>query len=492
MSAIPQPVMPTMIWQQLFQLQPAERQRHRIHLVGIGGTGLAPIAQVLLELGFRVSGSDREPSVRTETLVAAGADVFIGHDANHLFSDDAVQPPPTSHPDLVLISSAIPTDNPEVLAAQAVGIPVVKRNELLGPLTADRTIIAVAGTHGKTTTTGMIAHLLTQAGLEPGYIIGSSVPGLGISAAGKSSLFVIEADEYDYAFLGLHPHTIVLTSLEWDHPDCFPTRKDYQVAYGQFLDQLRPGGNVIYCQDDAPLPTIFRLPEESSEWSSYGIRNGVAWKVSSIDMGPTATTYVLSTPTGEIYPVQLAIPGLHNILNSVGALIAANQAGIPLADAVTLLHDYRGAERRFEIKGEVGDVVVIDDYAHHPTEIRTTLSATRAAYPDRDIWAVYQPHTYSRTRTFLGEFEGVFASADHLIVTGIYAAREPIDPMINSTQVIAASRHEMAQAIDSLPQVLDYLVGHVRPHSVIIILSAGTATWLGPELLKTLALAPVS
>ncbi len=487
MSAIPQPGIPTMIWHQLFQLPPAERQRHRIHLVGIGGTGLAPIAQVLLELGYQVSGSDREPSVRTETLSKAGANVFIGHDASNLVANNAVH-----DPDLVLISSAIPADNPEIQAAQAKGIPVVKRNELLGPLSADRTVIAVAGTHGKTTTTGMIAHILTQAGLEPGYIIGSSVPGLGMSAAGKSRLFVIEADEYDYAFLGLHPNIIVLTSLEWDHPDCFPTREDYQVAYGQFLDQLRPGGNVIYCRDDAPLSTIFHLPEASSEWSNYGSRNGVAWKVSAIDMGPKATTYVLTTPAGEIYPVQLAIPGLHNILNSVGALIAANQVGVPLDEAVALLQDYQGAERRFEIKGEVGDVVVIDDYAHHPTEIRTTLSATRAAYPDRDIWAVYQPHTYSRTRTFLGEFEGIFAAADHLVVTGIYAAREAIDPTLNGAQVIAASRHEMAEAIESLPDTLDYLASHVRPHSVVIILSAGTATWLGPELLEALAAKSVS
>ncbi len=405
---------------------------------------------------------------------------YIGHRAENLSADGASQ-----EPDLVLISSAIPTDNPEILVAEAMGIAVVKRSELLGPLTADRTVIAVAGTHGKTTTTGMIAHLLTQAGLEPGYIIGSSVPGLGMSTAGNNSLFVIEADEYDYAFLGLSPSTIVLTSLEWDHPDCFPTQEDYQVAYGQFLDQLRPGGNVIYCRDDAPLPTIFQLPEESSEWQSYGSRNGVAWKVGSIEMSPTATTYDLRTPTGETYPVQIAIPGLHNILNSIGALIAAHQAGVPLAEAVAFLASYRGAERRFEIKGEAGDVIVIDDYAHHPTEIRTTLSAVRATYPDRDIWAVYQPHTYSRTRTFLGQFDGVFAAADHLVVTGIYAAREAIDPTINAAQVIAASRHQAAEAIDSLPDVLNYLVAHVDANSVVIILSAGTATSLGPDLLQS-------
>jgi len=482
MIEIPYPLVPTMIWRQLFQLPPAERSEHRIHLVGIGGTGLAPIAKVLLELGYQVSGSDREPSDRTETLAEAGACVFIGHSAENLSADDA-----SPEPDLVLISSAIPMDNPEILAAEAIGIPVVKRSEFLGPLTADRTVIAVAGTHGKTTTTGMIAHLLSRAGLKPGYIIGSSVPGLGMSTAGGSSLFVIEADEYDYAFLGLSPSTIVLTSLDWDHPDCFPTRENYQIAYGQFLDRLKPGGSVIYCRDDAPLPDIFQLPEESSEWQSYGSRNGVAWKVGSIEMNPVATTYVLHTPTGETYPVQIAIPGLHNILNSAGALIAAQQAGVPLAEAVALLADYQGAERRFEIKGESGDVIVIDDYAHHPTEIRTTLSAVRAAYPDRDIWAVYQPHTYSRTRTFMGDFEGIFAAADSLIVTEIYAAREAIDPTINAAQVIASSRHERAMAIDSLPHVLDYLARHVEPHSVVIILSAGTATSLGPDLLAALS-----
>ena len=349
MIEIPQPPAQTMYWRQLFQLPPAERSEHRIHLVGIGGTGLAPIAKVLLELGYQVSGSDREDSNRTEALAEAGAHVFIGHDAENLSADDA-----SPKPDLLLISSAIPGDNPEIQAAEAIGIPVVKRSELLGPLTADRTVIAVAGTHGKTTTTGMIAHLLSRAGLEPGYIIGSSVPGLGMSTAGNGPLFVIEADEYDYAFLGLSPNTIVLTSLEWDHPDCFPTEEDYQVAYGQFLDRLKPGGSVIYCRDDAPLPTIFQLPEESEEWHSYGSRNGVAWKVGSIEMNPAVTTYDLRSPGGETYPVQIAVPGLHNILNSTGALIAAHQAGVPLAEAVSLLADYQGAERRFEIKGEVG------------------------------------------------------------------------------------------------------------------------------------------
>ncbi len=466
-------------WTQLFQLPLDIRSRHRIHLVGVGGTGLAPIARVLLQLGFQVSGSDREANQRTEALQAMGARTFVGHDAAHLMSETAPQ-----RPDMLLISSAVPAQNPEVQQARAWGVPVVKRNDILGPLTADRQVIAVAGTHGKTTTTAMIAHILTRAGRQPGYIIGSEIPGLGFSDASREPLFVIEADEYDYMFLGLHPWRLVITNLEWDHPDMFPTPASYQDAFRRLLAQVKTEGGVIYCRDDQ---TLRQWEREGllAGGRSYGSFRGADVRAEDIELSPDGARYRLIDPHGE-HVVRLAIPGVHNILNSMAALLAVEAAGIPLPEAIPHLATYQGAARRFERKGEARGVLIIDDYAHHPAEIRSTLQAARSTYPDREIWAVYQPHTYSRTRTFLDQFNGAFSFADHLIVTDIYPARESPDPAITPELVAAASHHEQVRAISELDDAADFLLQALRPNSLVIILSAGTATRLGPTLLARL------
>jgi UDP-N-acetylmuramate--alanine ligase len=467
-------------WRTLFSLPKQERNRHRIHLVGLGGTGLAPIAKVLLELGFQVSGSDREANVRTQALQKLGARAFAGHDAAQLLSDSAPQ-----RPDLVLISSAVPQDNVEVQQARAWDIPVVKRHAILGPLTENRQVIAVSGTHGKTTTTAMIAHTLTQAGRQPGYIIGSEIPVLGFSAAGHEALFVIEADEYDYMFLGLHPWQLVITNLEWDHPDMFPTAQHYQDTFRQLLEQLQPQGQVIYCHNDRTLRAWQRqnlLPKSIG----YGSFQGAEARAEDIDLGPDGARYQFIFQH-ERHQVQLQLPGVHNVLNSMAALLAVQAAGVPLPQAIQHLASFQGSARRFERKGEVKGVLIIDDYAHHPAEIRSTLQAARAAYPQRTIWAVYQPHTYSRTRTFLDQFNGAFNPADYLLITDIYPAREAPDPTITPELVAAASHHEQATAIKALEDVAEYLLQRLEPNSLVIILSAGTATRLGPMLLDALS-----
>ena len=468
-----------MAWQTIFQRPSHERNRHRIHLVGIGGTGLAPIARVLLQMGFRVSGSDREANERTDALQRMGARTFVGHAARHLLDDT-----PPHRPDLVLISSAVPEENPEVQQARMWDIPVIKRKEILGPLTAGRDVIAVAGTHGKTTTTGLIIHLLTRAGRKPGYIVGSELPGLGFSDAGDEPLFVIEADEYDHMFLGLTPWHLIITNLDWDHPDLFPTHDHYLDAFRQLLARTRTDGKVIYYRDDPVLRTWER-DGLLTEGLSYGSYLGAYARAVDIDMSPSGTRYRLVTPSGS-YPVHLTLAGFHNVLNSMAALLAVTQAGLSWQEAIPHLTSYRGAARRFEFKGEAAGVIVIDDYAHHPTEVQSTLLAARAAYPHREIWAVYQPHTYSRTRTFLHRFNGIFNPADHVIITGIYAAREPLDPSITPELVAAASHHERALAISELDAVIDHLARSLRPNSLVIILSAGTATRIGPALLKRL------
>ncbi|MCX7853131.1 MAG: UDP-N-acetylmuramate--L-alanine ligase [Caldilineales bacterium] len=474
-----------MDWFELFQLAPEARRRHRFHLIGIGGAGLGPIAQVLLEMGFQVSGSDQAASPRTEALAAAGARVHVGHAAGHLYAEEAPH-----RPDAVLISAAVPPTNPEVMAAQAAGIPVIRRRDLLGPLTAGRRVIAVAGTHGKTTTTAMIAHILTGVGLAPGYIIGSEMPGLGAGALGRGPHFVIEADEYDEAFLGLAPTVIVLTNIDWDHPDYFRTPAAYADAFRRFVGRLQPGGRLIYCQDDAETEALVAsIPPEAlpaAQRLGYGSRSRAVWQARFIEIGPDQTTYELRSPNGAAWPVRLRVPGLHNVLNSVAALLVAQTVGVSVPTAAPFLASFGGAVRRFQVKGEAGGVLIIDDYAHHPTEVRTTLAAARAAYPDRTIWAVYQPHTYSRTRILLEQFDGVFAAADHVLVTDIYPAREPPDPSVTSAQVVAASRHRHARASGSLEATLALLVAEVQPPAVVVILSAGDATRLATDLLRRL------
>ena len=465
-----------MPWQSLFTLLPDQRRQHRIHLVGAGGTGLAPIARVLAQMGFQISGSDRERNTRTQALEALGARIFQGHRPEHLLSPD-----PPSRPDLVLISSAVPPSNPEVQQAQAWGLPVVKRKDLLGPLLEAREVLAVAGTHGKTTTTALIAHILTQAGRRPGYIIGSEIPGLGFSEAGQEPLFVIEADEYDYMFLGLKPWRLVLTNLDWDHPDLFPTPEAYEDAFLRLLQQVRAQGRVLYYRDD---PTLRRWERDQrlEHGLSYGAFHGAYARAEDIEMGPQGARYRLHIQ-GHDYPVQLRLHGLHNILNSMAALLAVREAGLSLEEAIPHLMTYQGAARRFEWKGEVRGAMIIDDYAHHPTEVRHTLQAARTAYPQREIWAIYQPHTYSRTRTFLDQFHGAFSAADHVIITEIYAAREPQDPHITPELVAAATHHEDARAIPSLEAIAQYLMPRLGPNSLVIILSAGSATRLAEILL---------
>ncbi len=468
-------------WEGLFGLPIEQRRRHRLHLIGIGGTGLAPIANVLVELGYQVSGSDQAPSPRTEALMARGVRVGIGHDAAHLTSTRA-----PALPDLVLVSSAVPSGNPEIQAARRQGIPVVKRKELLGPLTNNRQVIAVAGTHGKTTTTGMIAHVLQGSGLAPGYIIGSSIPGLGFSAAGAGPHFVIEADEYDNAFWGLRPQIMVITNIDWDHPDFFPSAEAYEASFSHFVEQLRPGGYVIYCQDDSRTRALAERYGDD-HWLGYGARADAQWRIQDVDITASGTGYQVRSPGGGLTRLDLCVPGYHNALNGAAALLVAGLVGIPDARSADLLATYQGAGRRFEIKGETNGVLVVDDYAHHPTEIRATLAAARAAYPDREIWAVYQPHTYSRTRTLRDRFEGAFGAADHALITDIYAAREPYDASVTPAQVAAASRHPDARSSGSLEDTLDELVDCLRPGSLVVILSAGSATQLGPLLLERLA-----
>jgi UDP-N-acetylmuramate--alanine ligase len=448
-----------------------------MHLIGIGGTGLSAIARVLLERGYKVSGSDRQPSLVADELARAGAVVYIGHD-----------PAQIQGADLVIRSSAVQDDNVEVVAAKQAGIPVLKRSEFLPRLLKDDEVIAIAGTHGKTTTTAMIAWALRSLGEDPSYIIGSAALNMGSNAhAGKGRYFVIEADEYDYMFLGLQPAVAVVTMLEHDHPDCFPTPEEYYDAFLQFGRQIKPNGQLIACSDDrgvqqllADLPLskhTYGLSAERSEYTALTLLNNPNGGYS----------FQLFQAGHYLADVSLQIPGLHNVLNALAALAVINELHLPVNRAAGALSAFKGTARRFQVVGEVAGITLIDDYAHHPTEIKATLSAARQRFPGRRIWAVWQPHTFSRTRQILFDFAHAFGDADQVIVTEIYPARElPPPDGFSSVDVVNALSHPAVVYARDLLAAEQALLENLKPGDVVLVLSAGDADQISRDVLAVL------
>ena len=458
-------------------------KRLRVHLVGIGGTGLSAIARVLLEMGIQVSGSDRQASAGLAALSEQGARVMPSQTRDNL-----INLPAHELPDVVLISSAVDAANPERQAAEELGLPVVKRSEFLPVLLVNRRLIAVAGTHGKTTTTAMVVQVLRRAGIDCGYIIGSEVPTYGNAAAGSAAEFVLEADEYDHMFLGFYPQIAVVTNVEWDHPDCYPTPASFRRAFMQFTDNVERDGVIIACADDIGAMLVHDYaPSRGPRWLLYGTSRTAGLRAVNIrplpGEGISAEIEWWNAPSGRL---QLAVAGIHNVRNALAALAVAASCGVPSETAAAALADYRGSARRFEWKGEAGGVSVIDDYAHHPTEVTATLAAARQRYPDRRIWAVFQPHTYSRTQRMLYQMGESFDAANEVVVLDIYAAREVDDGSVNSAELVAASPHRAIRHIATIAAAVDYLVEHVRPGDIVITLGAGDGYRVGDQLLRHL------
>lgn len=460
-------------------------QSLRLHLMGIGGAGLSAIARVLLQMGFQVSGSDRQLGTGTAALAAAGATILEGQRAENLAQLEARG----GRPDVVLISSAIAPDNAEFAAYQAAGVPVVKRSLFLPVLLTNRKLIAVAGSHGKSTTTSMIVQVLKEAGIDIGYIVGAELPGYGNAAAGSAPYFVLEADEYDRMFLGLDPAAAVITNVEWDHPDCYPTPESFQAAFAQFVEKVAPDGLIVSCADDAGAEQLrIEQPISDRRWITYGLT--LAADIAALNASVTpngelcADLYWWNAPKGQLC---LQVPGLHNLRNALAALAIACWCDAPVDRAVESLRAFVGAGRRFEQLGEAQGVLVIDDYAHNPTKIRATLAAARSRFPKRRIWAVVQPHTYSRTRELLKPLAASFADADRVIVTDIFAAREVDDGSIHARDVVAAGAHKQIQHIGLLTDVVDHLAEQVAPNDLVLIMGAGDSSRVGRLLLERLA-----
>lgn len=450
----------------------------RIHFVGIGGAGLSALARVMLARGWAVSGSDRAASPTLVALARAGAQVHVGHAARLVNSAD-----------VVVVSSAIPADNSEVLAAQARGIPVLKRDRWLAEMTRGAQCIAVAGTHGKTTTTAMLALVLYDAGLEPTAVIGGEVPQLGGNALiGRSDFLVIEADEYDHAFLGLTPTMALVTNVEHDHPDLFANVGAVRTAFGQFLRRVPGEGRIVALGDD---PSLRALVHSSGRAPArfFGFDAANHWQAAALKPNPVGGTDFVALKGGQpVGAIRLRVPGRHNVLNALGATAVADALDVPMASIQASLDRFTGVSRRFEPVGAVGGVQVFDDYAHHPSEVRATLQAARQRFGSRPLWVVFQPHTFSRLRALLDDFATAFTEADRVIVSAVYAARETNTPGVSGADLavrIGASGVP-ARHIPTHEEIVHELAATLPDDAVVMTLGAGDITTLGPRLLRAL------
>ena len=452
-----------------------------VHLIGIGGTGMSSIARVLLERGYTVSGSDRVLSPLASDLQKMGIKVSIGHSAANIQGADTV-----------VRSSAITDDNTEVQAARQAGIPVLKRGEFLPILMKDQAGIAVAGTHGKTTTSSMLAWVLYRLNYDPTFILGGVSLNLGLNAhAGKGRYFVIEADEYDRMFLGLKPQVELITNVEYDHPDCFPTPVAYRLAFEQFVECLQPNGLLIINYDDHGSANLKDHLSANSRSYSCGLRPGADYLAANIRANSIggSTFDVLFNGSGEksetLTVVSLQIPGEHNVRNALQVIATLHQMGVPVNQAAQSLSEFKGTGRRFELVGEADGVSIINDYAHHPTKIRATLAAARSRYAGRRLIAVWQPHTFSRTQALESQFMNSLTNADMVLVTEVFGAREQ-SSTYSAQNLVEKMGKENVLFEATLSETTEKLMQILVPGDVLVVLSAGDADQICYDVLKQL------
>lgn len=450
-----------------------ERVERHIHFVGIGGAGLSALARVMLGRGFVVSGSDAQASVVLTELRNAGAKIFVGHAAENIAGADEI-----------VITSAALQDNPEIVAAHLQQIPILKRREFLREVTAGYKTIAVAGSHGKTTTSALIASIMTNAGLDPTAVIGGVIPEWNTNArAGKSDWFVIEADEYDYAFWGLEPYIAVVTNIDYDHPDLFPTRVDYQKAFAQFMAQTRADGKIVVCGDERVARASALQSGRAIE--TYGLGEANEWRASELASNARGgMDFALFHDEKEIKTFSLALAGKHNVLNALAALAVTRHCGASYDVSWATINKFQGVARRFQIHGTYHGATVIDDYAHHPTEIRATLNAARARFPNARLWAVFQPHTFSRTRALLDEFAEAFDEADRVIITEIYAAREKNEWAESSRALVERMDARKTQFAATLLDAESIVRNGLQAGDVLLTLGAGDVNQIAGRLMQ--------
>jgi UDP-N-acetylmuramate--alanine ligase len=455
----------------------------RVHFTGIGGAGMSGIARIMLARGIGVSGSDSTPSALLDDLHAQGARVCVGHEAAHLGD--------LGPGDTLVLSSAIRPDNPELAEASRRGMRILHRAAALASVMAGRRVIAVAGTHGKTTTTSMLTTVLRECGADPGYVIGGILNETGLGAEDGTGMdFVAEADESDGSFLLLSPDVAVITNVEADHLDNYASLAEIEAAFATFAGQV--GGMVLTCADDPGAEAVAARLETlgPARVRRYGESMHADYRLNDVKTQGMTVSFAVSadqSPFGELLSqMTVQVPGRHNALNATAAFATAVELGFAPPRVTAALAGYRGARRRLELKGEADGVRVLDSYAHHPTELAADLRAARDIADDGRVIAIFQPHLYSRTRIFAAEFGAALGLADEVVVLDVYAAREDPEPGVTGQLVAGAVPGGRARFLPDRTQIAPVIARIAQPGDVVLTMGAGDVTVLGPQLVEAL------
>ena len=457
------------------------RKTQQIHLVGIGGSGMSGIAEVLLTLGYKVTGSDLQASDPTRRLEELGGRIFFGHQESNV-----------GEAQVVVISSAVSAQNPEVMAAKAKQIPVIPRAEMLAELMRLKFGVAIAGAHGKTTTTSMVANVLAQGGLDPTMVIGGKVNALGSHARlGRGDLLVAEADESDGSFLRLSPTIAAVTNLDREHLEHYGSMERINECFLEFINKVPFYGLSVLCADDDRLRALF--PKIVKRYQTYGISepDGVRpdFFATDISLNQWGAEFRAQFRGRNLGPFRLAMPGRHNVSNALVAIAIGVELDVPLDLIRKALAAYTGVERRFHLRGEVNGIMVVDDYGHHPTEIKAVLSAAKEGWGGRRLVVVFQPHRYTRTCDLLEDFAKAFAQSDVLFLTEIYAAGEQPIPGVSGAklaEIVRAAGHPSVTFVEQKDQLVEQVLPHLKSGDLVITLGAGDIWKTGPGLLARL------
>jgi len=453
-------------------------KKYHIHFVGIGGIGMSGIAELLLNLGYKVSGSDMNDSDITQRLKNLGGTIFQGHAAEQIAGAD-----------VVVVSSAIRPDNPEITAARQASVPVIPRAEMLAELMRLKYSIAVAGAHGKTTTTSIIASVLDKGGLDPTVVIGGKLKSIGSNAVlGKGDFIVAEADESDGSFLKFSPAIAVVTNIDKEHLDYYKDLDGIKNTFLDFLDRIPFYGLAVLCLDNESVQEI--LPKVKKRFTTYGMSTQADYQAQDVAFNGHQSLFTVFHMGEKLGRITLNLPGIHNIYNAMASIAVGKELNIPFDVMKEALESLEGVQRRLEIKGELGGITVVDDYGHHPTEIKTTLQAVKECWQNRRIVVIFQPHRYSRTQALFDDFKRSFYQSDVLLVLPIYSAGENIIEGVNSEALcdaIVSHGHREVLYVDDPQTAMAVLEEQLKEGDILLTLGAGNVWQIGEELLKTLS-----
>ncbi|MDX2501674.1 MAG: UDP-N-acetylmuramate--L-alanine ligase [Deltaproteobacteria bacterium] len=452
-------------------------KKYHIHFVGIGGIGMSGIAELLLNLGYKVSGSDLKASDITANLKKLGGTIFVGHQADHI-----------SGADVVVISSAVKGNNPEVVAAEQQSVPVIPRAEMLAELMRLKYSVAIAGAHGKTTTTSIVASVLAEGGLDPTVVIGGKLKSIGTNAVlGQGDYIVAEADESDGSFLKFSPAIAVVTNIDREHLDFYKNLDAIKSVFLEFIDRLPFYGLAVLCLDNESIQDL--IPKIKKRYTTYGMSSQADFQIRNVNFEKRRSRFSVYREGEKLGDIDLNLTGIHNVYNATASIAVGIELDVPFAAIKSALETLEGVQRRLEIKGEVNGITVVDDYGHHPTEIKTTLDAIEKCWPDNRKVVVFQPHRYTRTQALFDDFTRSFYQSDTLVVLPIYAAGEKRIEGLSGQDLcegIKAHGHKEVFCAGDAKSAITYLKDNLKPGDLLLTLGAGDVWKVGEQLLATL------